>query len=123
VDFRFSAENATKQKSIFRKSGLPVFRRKCDQAKEAFSGKVDFRFSAENATKQKSIFRKSGLSVFRRKMRPRKTNSMQSPGQPPGALFIATRRAARIAASLPRTHALEACPFAAASKRGDQLSQ
>jgi hypothetical protein len=70
VDFRFSAENATRQKkhfpekwtsgfppkmrpgkrSIFRKSGLPVFRRKCDQAKEAFSGKVDFRFSVENAT-------------------------------------------------------------------------
>src|SRR6476660_2697226 len=69
VDFRFSAENATRQKkhfpekwtsgfprkmrpvkrSIFRKSGLPVFRRKCDQVKRAFYGKVDCRFSAENA--------------------------------------------------------------------------
>jgi hypothetical protein len=89
--------------SIFRKSGLPIFRRKCDQAKEAFSGKVGFRFSAENATTQ--------------------NQSDAKPRATPGALFIATRRAARIAASLPRTHALEAWPFAAASKRGDQLSQ
>jgi hypothetical protein len=52
VDSRFSLENATTHRSIFRKSGLPVFLRKCDRAKEAFSGKVDFRLSLENATTQ-----------------------------------------------------------------------
>jgi hypothetical protein len=64
---------------------------------------VDSRFSAENATRQKEHFPEKWTSGFPQKMRPGKTNPktnpMQSPGSP-GALFIATRRAARIAASL-----------------------
>jgi len=96
VDFRFSAENATRQKKHFPEKWTSGFPQKMRPGK-------------------KSIFRKSGLPDFRRKCDHVKAIQMQSPGQPWG--FVHCRaRAARIAASLPRTHSLATRPYAAGLK-------
>jgi hypothetical protein len=102
VDFRFSAENATRQKKHFPEKWISGFPQKMRPGK-------------------RSIFRKSGFPVFRRlpvfrgKCDHGKAIQMQSPGQPWG--FVHCRaRAARITASLPRTHSLATRPYAAGLK-------